>query len=197
MDTLGYGQRSFMECTMLHKMIGQGHYIGIAKFMSDMLTEKALNQRACQYDGWKDASPLWLLTMLDQNDPRLVSPRKELISLLIERGANVNHLTTYTSFADIEDYTSTTPLCEAAKHGWSEIVEELLKNGANTTLGDEKPLIEATERWHDEVVILLLEAGADPNMQDMFRHTAIEWALYNKDEYLIDLLKKFGAIDPR
>merc|ERR1719450_1592778 len=133
-------------------MIGQGHYIGIVRFMADFLTEKALNGIVCQYDGWEDASPLWLVTNLNQNDPRLVKPRKELVSMLVA-------------------------------------------NGANATIGDEKPLIEATERWHDEVVRLVLETGIDPDMQDKFRHTAMEWARYNEDEFIINLLKEFGATE--
>ena len=192
---MGNGQRTFLGCTLLHKMIGQGHYIGIVRFMGDLLTEKAVNGGACQYDGWEKASPLWLVTSLNQDDPRLVSPRKELVSLLVAKGANVNHMATYTSFPDAEDYTTSTPICEAAKHGWSDIVEILLKNGANATLGDEKPLIEATERWHDEVAILVLEAGVDPEMQDKFRHTAMEWARYNEDSFMINMLKKFGATE--
>ena len=194
-DTLGYGQRTFMGCTLLHKMIGQGHYIGIVRFMADMITEKAINEGECQYDGWEKASPLWLVTNLNQNDPRLVSPRKELVSLLVEKGSDVNHLATYTSFADVEDYTTSSPLCEAAKHGWDDIAAILLKNGANATLGDEKPLIEATERLHDEVARLVLESGVDPDMQDKFRHTAMEWAMYNKDDFIINMLKEFGATE--
>ena len=192
---MGYGQRTFLGCTLLHKMIGQGHYIGIVRFMADFLTEKALNGIVCQYDGWENISPLWLVTNLNQNDPRLVKPRKELVSLLVNKGADVNHLATYTSFPDIEDYTTSTPLCEAAKHGWNEIAEILINNGANTTLGDEKPLIEATERWHDEIVRMVLETGVDPDMQDKFRHTAMEWARYNEDQFIINLLKEFGATE--
>ena len=177
-------------------MIGQGHYIGIAKFMSDLLTDQALNERECQYDGWTSASPLWLVTMLDQHDPRLVEPRKELISIFLEKGADANHLTTYTSFPDVEEYTTSTALCEAAKHGWTDIVLELIKYGANTTLGDEKPLIEATERLHEDVVKILLENGADPNMQDVYRHTAIEWAKYNEQDPVFSMLKEYGAVEP-
>ena len=107
----------------------------------------------------------------------------------------MNHLATYTSFADVEDYATSFPLCEAAKHGWDDIAALLLKNGANATLGDEKPLIEATERLHDEVARLVLESGVDPDMQDKFRHTAMEWAMYNKDDFIINMLKEFGATE--
>ena len=176
-------------------MIGQGHYIGIVRFMADMLTEKALNGGSCQYDGWKLASPLWLVTNLNQNDPRLMAPRKELVTLLVQKGADVNHLATDTAFADIEDYLTSSPLCEASKHGFSNVVSILIKNGANATFGDEKPLVEATERWHEEVVRIILESGVDPDMQDIFRHTAMEWAKYNEDTFMINLLKEFGAAE--
>ena len=41
-------------------MIGAGLYIGIRRYMETFLTETAVNELPCQYDVWRDVSPLWL-----------------------------------------------------------------------------------------------------------------------------------------
>jgi len=60
------------------------------------------------------------------------------------------------------------PLGLAAFFGYREIVEFLLKNGADvkTSARNAQKVTRYTERWRDrdvEIVKMLLEAGADPN----------------------------------
>ena len=192
-DTLGYGPRSFIGCTLLHKMIGEGHFLGISRYMADLLTDAALNGGSCQYDGWKMASPLWLVTNLNMKDPRLRKPMLDLVSILVKKGADVNHLATNTAFADREDYRTSSPLCEAARNGFSDVVSVLIMNGANATFGDEMPLVEAAKEMHEVVVKILLDSGVDPDMQDTIGYNAMGWAKYNEDVFIINMLKEFGA----
>lgn len=66
------------------------------------------------------------------------------------------------------------PLCYASSHGYADIVEALLKAGANTAERDKKcfsglaPLHYAVSHNRVEVIKLLLDAGADPTIATDF-----------------------------
>ena len=68
-------------------MIGEGLYIGITRYMTEMLTPRAVDGILCQYDGYWHVSPLWLTTHLNSGDPRLMRPMLDLVNLLIRLGA--------------------------------------------------------------------------------------------------------------
>lgn len=104
------------------------------------------------------------------------------MSVLIKQKADVNK-----SRFDIK----ATPLYVAAERGFKEIVEELLKNGAdpNLTLNSgSSPLIIATLNGHTEVVALLLKSGANRNFV-YNGNTALTYAQSLGFLSIVDLLK--------
>ncbi|KAI9884612.1 MAG: hypothetical protein M1823_003599 [Watsoniomyces obsoletus] len=69
---------------------------------------------------------------------------------------------------DLPDYAGNSPLQIASLHGYIEIVNLLIANGANvnrTNNDRDTPLIDAVENRHTEVIRSLLAAGAEPNQR--------------------------------
>src|SRR5689334_75055 len=56
---------------------------------------------------------------------------------------------------------------------WPEIVKLLLEKGANPNLGKHKPIFQAAIFYSKDVMKLLLDAGADPNLPSLQEPTAI------------------------
>ncbi len=135
--------------------------------------------------------------------------RPKIAEILIEKGgADLNK----------KDKDGVTPLFWAAFKGQNEMVEILLKYGAQFTihiaamLGDKKrlldflasdpdsvnaesfikgtPLIFAVFRDQEEMVKILLEKGADPDIKTTFDDTPLELAKVRKNKKIIRLLKK-------
>ena len=51
----------------------------------------------------------------------------------------------------------------------------------------------ASKNLEYEMVKLLLETGTDPNLEDVTGYTALEWAKYNQDFQMVNLLLQFNA----
>jgi ankyrin repeat protein len=94
----------------------------------------------------------------------------------------------------------------AAREGHSEVVECLLRNGAETNHTIRPPLIGATAGSHREddkeaistyaaCVSYLLEAGADPDSVDDEGRSALSWSTQPTQKPILDLLLNAGA-DP-
>ncbi|KAM9354593.1 kinase D-interacting substrate of 220 kDa B isoform 1-T2 [Pholidichthys leucotaenia] len=86
-------------------------------------------------------------------------------------------------FADVDSRSDNgqTPLMVAAEQGSLEIVEELIRRGANVNLDDVDcwtALISAAKEGHIEVVRELLENNANVEHRDMGGWTALMWAAY-------------------
>ena len=80
-------------------------------------------------------------------------------SLLIDRGADVNALTSYAS----------RPLIEASKLGNAQLVEHLVNEGADVNAADSlgrTALLAAVGRGHQSVVAALIRAGVDTSATD-------------------------------
>lgn len=80
------------------------------------------------------------------------------------------------------------------ENGNKEIVELLLKQGANANLQNEDgytALLIAVSSGNKEIVQLLLENGADINIKNIDGKTA--WSLAEERNYskIVDLLKKY------
>lgn len=136
-----------------------------AEFLLDCLSQISdqkinLNQK-CGYGlGW---TPLYLASRHCQ---------AKLVKLLIEKGANLNILTT-----DRE-----TPLFGAMDKGKREVIKVLLEHGADVNKGNKEgktPLNKAVWRGDIEIVKMLLEAGADIN-------TTIAWSGKSPLDYAIE-----------
>nr|XP_046228914.1 kinase D-interacting substrate of 220 kDa B isoform X2 [Scatophagus argus] len=89
-----------------------------------------------------------------------------------------------------------TPLMLAAEQGSLEIVQELIRRGANVNLDDVdcwSALISAAKEGHVEVVKELLENSAYIEHRDMGGWTALMWAAYKGREEVTKLLLEHGA----
>lgn len=91
-------------------------------------------------------------------------------------------------------------LRDAAREGNQQRVKDLIKEGANVNaFAILTPLLWAIKFKHDEVVKLLLENGADPNLAagmpgNTSNHTPLMWAiLWQDDPKTVELLIKKGA----
>ena len=73
------------------------------------------------------------------------------------------------------------------------MAEKLISTGANITLGDLQPLVTVSKHLEYEMVKLLLDVGTDPDISDMTGYTAIEWATYNQDFHVVNLLLQYNA----
>lgn len=109
------------------------------------------------------------------------------------------------------DYINATPLLNAIIGGSLDLVQFLIKQGADRTEIDasETPLMEAASMGHPEVVRLLLEHGADATMRDTIHgRTPLETAAYmskgpdpdvvaylTRENIRIDVDQLFGDMD--
>ncbi|XP_064195872.1 kinase D-interacting substrate of 220 kDa B isoform X4 [Anguilla rostrata] len=89
-----------------------------------------------------------------------------------------------------------TPLMLASEQGSLEIVQELIRRGANVNLDDVDcwtALISAAKEGHVEVVKELLESSAYIEHRDMGGWTALMWAAYKGRVEVATVLLKNGA----
>lgn len=100
--------------------------------------------------------------------------------------------------APIAYIEETQPLYYAASFGLTEVVKILLDTPAfdiNALGGraNATALHVAVYRDHIDVVKLLLERNADPNIPNMLSEAPIYWAVANANDGIIELLLKHGA----
>uniref|UniRef100_A0A3Q0T385 Kinase D interacting substrate 220 n=1 Tax=Amphilophus citrinellus TaxID=61819 RepID=A0A3Q0T385_AMPCI len=101
-------------------------------------------------------------------------------------------------FTDVDSRSDNgqTPLMVAAEQGSLEIVQELIRRGANVDLDDIDcwtALISAAKEGHIEVVRELLENNANLEHRDMGGWTALMWAAYKGRTDVAQLLLEKGA----
>lgn len=105
-------------------------------------------------------------------------------------------LATNPSVANTVDAQGTTALMIAAGRGYVEIIDALIKAGANVNakskIGTTALILAITEK-HPEGVPLLLAAGADVNAISKLKNTALLEAINNKDAPLVEMLIKARA----
>ena len=110
--------------------------------------------------------------------------QEAVVSVLTKGGANVN----------AKNNLGRTSLMFASNYGFYSIAKMLLENGANT---DEIPndengwpaIISASYKGHDDIVKLLVDHGADPNIADKNGITALKWAENQGNTEVVELLK--------
>ena len=112
--------------------------------------------------------------------------RKDIVVLLIARGADINKTG--------DSHERVTALMRAATHGFTDIVAILIQNGADPNIRNEfkgTALMDACANGHMEIVKLLVNAGADVNAKDLRGMTPLGCAARYPD--VVKLLKKYGA----
>uniref|UniRef100_A0A3Q3FDP7 Kinase D-interacting substrate 220a n=1 Tax=Labrus bergylta TaxID=56723 RepID=A0A3Q3FDP7_9LABR len=101
-------------------------------------------------------------------------------------------------FKDVDSRSDNgqTPLMVASEQGNLEIVQELIRRGANVNLDDVDcwtALISAAKEGHIEVVRELLENNANLEHRDMGGWTALMWAAYKGRTDVAELLLEKGS----
>ncbi len=112
--------------------------------------------------------------------------RKEMVKLLIAKGANVNAVNNY----------GNTALRKASRNGNSEIVELLLDAEADpnvVTRDGNTVLMNASFLGYKDVVKLLLDKGAHVNAANKSGKTALMYASKAGHEDVVALLLEYGA----
>lgn len=114
--------------------------------------------------------------------------RFDIVRALLEAGANPN---------EISEHSLT--LLTAAGFGDSSVVETLIKAGANinTIIDGRSPLMQAIE-WafspdDVQIVRLLIEAGANLEVQDKYGNTALMIAIEKDKSEIVEMLISAGA----
>jgi ankyrin repeat protein len=91
-------------------------------------------------------------------------------------------------------------LLAATRKGDLTAVKSLLDQGASVNAKSpygSTPLFFACDRGHTEIIKLLIERGADVNVEDTFYHaTALTWAMQKKRAPIVKLLLDKGAKSP-
>lgn len=96
------------------------------------------------------------------------------------------------SEAPAEQARRTEPLYYAASYGIIPLVDHLIQSGANVNAAggrnDATPLIVACFRGQEATVQRLLEAGADPIIQDAAEMCSLEWAVRRQHRGTVEIL---------
>ena len=115
----------------------------------------------------------------------------EIVKLLLEKGADPNSLN-----HGWRHGSEISALHAAASEGHASIVTMLISSGMDVNLHGEKPLDKkytalglASYYGHDEVVKILIEAGADPDS----KNAALHIASYHGEDEMVKLLLGLGA----
>ena len=118
---------------------------------------------------------------------------RPIIELLLSLGLDVNSKSTGAG-----DFENVTPLHLAAGKGTIEVVETLIKNGADVNVKDSyygfTPLHLAARNGHKEIAKLLMANGAELNSKAQNGKTPLELAADNEYMELVDLFQKYSGI---
>lgn len=112
--------------------------------------------------------------------------RIPIIEALLDAGADVNQQTD----------CITTPIHFAAYNGYTDIVNLLIKRGANIVIADRfgiAPIHSAAQNGHEEVVKILLKHGESIDVIDDSGHNCITMALLRNKPKMILFLHSLGC----
>lgn len=109
---------------------------------------------------------------------------EEMVALLLSQGADINAQT---------EETLETALTLACCGGFLEVVDFLIKAGADISAGANTPLMEASQEGHLELVKYLIVAGADVNAATSSGDTALIYACDNGHTEVAEVLISAGA----
>jgi len=109
---------------------------------------------------------------------------EEMVALLLSQGADINAQT---------EETLETALTLACCGGFLEVVDFLIKAGAEISAGANTPLMEASQEGHLDLVKYLIVAGADVNAATSSGDTALMYACDNGHTDVAEALISTGA----
>ncbi|KAF3393739.1 putative ankyrin repeat protein [Penicillium rolfsii] len=165
--------KSFFSRTALHYAVENG-YLEMVKLLLNKGADPQIQ------DSYRGLTPLHCAAK---------KGHEEMVEMLLDAGANPN-------FKGHGFYTRT-PLFHATVNGHRGVMKLLLENGANPNNDHEALLYRAVENRDQEMVNLLLDKGADPQIQDDFDcQTPLHFAVYNQDKEMVNLLIDKG-VDPQ
>ncbi|KAF7954398.1 hypothetical protein EAE96_005521 [Botrytis aclada] len=156
--------------------------ISLAAMCKDTPTMNTLFEEAIRPKIGADMEELHILLL-----QAISSGNNALVRFLVGKGANPNHQS---------GTHRMTPLCKASSRGQLTIVDTLLEAGACVDIlaSFGTALYMAIRQGRKEVVALLLEAGANPNVfAKSCSNTALQEAVQRGDKAIIDLLIQNGA----
>lgn len=94
---------------------------------------------------------------------------------------------------DKKDKYNMNPLLHAAEQSSTEIMELLLKNGANVNIQGYSngltALFFAVHECNIEAIKLLLQFGADVNIKNAFKETILQWAISSNCKEKLEIMK--------
>ena len=128
----------------------------------------------------------WKKTVNELLQTAVKEDEANVVKLLIEVGADVNH----------ENTKGLTAMMEASRMGNDQSVKLLIEAGADVNHRNKKgytALMNAVGENHVECVKLLIEAGADVNHADNDGWTALTDAAWDDNEECVKLLIEAGA----
>ncbi|KAL3461849.1 ankyrin repeat-containing domain protein [Aspergillus heterothallicus] len=156
--------------TPLSRSAQMGYYT-----ITQNLLNNGSDMSVCDYAGWGPLAKAVFAGHLD------------IVKLLVERGADLNAMTNH----------GETPLFWAVYKGHVGIVDYLISKGADQTVYTEEstPLRAAVEYRNLEIVNLLLRhiTGAPQSAKPKYLDIALDWAVYNGDYEIADILCNSNA----
>ncbi|MGK7935608.1 MAG: ankyrin repeat domain-containing protein [Xenococcaceae cyanobacterium] len=126
----------------------------------------------------------------------IADKHKNLVSLLITKGAKINEKTGAFGFSPLHQAALTQCLGEAESADCQQICELLISRGADVNVNDKNgytPLHQAARVGHRNIVELLLDCGAKVNALDLTKSSALFGAAQHHQESVVKLLLSRGA----
>ncbi|TSA29640.1 MAG: ankyrin repeat domain-containing protein [Verrucomicrobiaceae bacterium] len=128
-------------------------------------------------------------------DRAAVSGDESMVRFLLALGADPTGDRDYKLYIDKGGHNEfSSPICQAAWYGRTEIVRRLLEAGANPNIKEGEgwtPFLAAADRGHKETVILLLQSGADSSIGRPDGISAAEYARKHEDEDIASVIEQW------